>query len=192
MKYLDVVHAQKWFTSNTKYICWKDTIWNLRSTLRCMLEKKLNLYFMVWLFVWQGYLYANLCLLMQSHRHAGALVGFSPQERLQAHQIEIWNTINQRRFVKYYNFKTLHKCKAPYWRLSGDGSVVPSTNVGTDAHKAAVTWRHENQIQVCWALYFLIETIPQNLWVGDVYLEKYRGSLENMDEALLGFLSILW
>ena len=51
----------------------------------------------------------------------GTLVGLAPQTKLQASQIEIWNTINKLSFCIQ---ASLHKRKLPYWRLSGDGSVL--------------------------------------------------------------------
>jgi len=36
--------------------------------------------------------------MKQSRRHGGALVGLAPQTKLQAPQIETWNTINKWNF----------------------------------------------------------------------------------------------
>ena len=51
----------------------------------------------------------------QSRRHEGALVGLAPQR-------EIWNTINQWRFVNFQKQAPPHKRKAPLFKFSSDGS----------------------------------------------------------------------
>ena len=62
----------------------------------------------------------------------GGFVGFTPpQTKLQAHQIEIWNTINHWNFCQILmSSPPCTNVKPPYWRLSGDGSALDTSEPG--------------------------------------------------------------
>jgi len=66
---------------------------------------------------------------MQSRRHGGALVVLAPQKKFQAPPnwnvkhyklVEFWLILCQ---APHTNAKPPAEHKAPYWKLSGDGSV---------------------------------------------------------------------
>jgi len=50
-------------------------------------------------------------------------VGLAPQTKLQAPQIEIWNSLNRGVLVNFgMSSLSCTNVKRPYWRPSGDGS----------------------------------------------------------------------
>jgi len=69
------------------------------------------------------------CRLSLENRHSsvpsspGSLVILAPQTKLQALQIETWNTINQWRFCQYLECQVpCTNAKPPVWKVSSDGS----------------------------------------------------------------------
>jgi len=61
----------------------------------------------------------------QSCRHGGPFVGLDPTNKAPSHsQIELWSTINRWSFYQISECQDpLIRRKAPYWKLSRDGSV---------------------------------------------------------------------
>ena len=54
----------------------------------------------------------------------GSFVGLSPQTKLQAPQIEIWNTVNQWSFFQFLECQVpCTNAKPLYWKRFGDGSA---------------------------------------------------------------------
>jgi len=72
------------------------------------------------------------CFTVPSPR--GGFCGLSPKQSSKPLQIEKWNAINQWSFCQFLECQapphkrkaSLQKRKAPYWKLSGDGSVASS------------------------------------------------------------------
>jgi len=106
--------------------------------------------------------FINILLLgVTSPRGGGLLEVYPPQTKLQALQIETRNTINQLRFYQCLECQALQhkpkappqKCKDPYWKLSGDGSVLGASQVPQTFPKASQRKKFENWLTLCYSFH---------------------------------------